>query len=258
MRFMRVSAVVVGIAGLLLFASAFIASFVVPGFVEQAAREVIRFEVEKQVHEKIEALDDSFLGRQAAKLSGRYAERMADSKRLLEANAPERIAQVIGEMRNLSCECRNKVAATLRASLTEGIQSDTEAQAQLTAFIRTKYMDTADHVTREFRIFTGTNAAVFAMLLIAVLVRRSAGMHLVPATVVLLISAGITGYLYLFRQDWLHTLLFNDYVGFGYLAYLAAVFALLCDIVFNRARVTVQILNLFFSALGNAVVAVPC
>lgn len=258
MQSIRVFALVFGVAGLLLFGAAFIASFAAPGFVEQAAREVIRFEVEKRVHEKIDTLDNSFLGRRAAKLSGKYAAQVADDRRMLEAKLPERIAQVVGEMRNLNCECRKKIASVVRDGLDDDIASGNDAQARLTALIRAKYMDTADHVTREFRIFTGANAAVFALLVVAVGIRRGAGMHLLPATVILLVSAALTGYMYLFNQDWLHTLLFNDYVGYGYIGWLGAVFALLCDIVFNRARVTVQILNLGLSAVGSALSVASC
>ena len=74
----------------------------------------------------------------------------------------------------------------------------------------------------------------------------------------LLAAASITAYLYLFNQNWLHTLLFSDYVGLAYLGYLGAAFALLSDIIFNRARITTEILNFILNALGSAVQVVPC
>jgi hypothetical protein len=48
------------------------------------------------------------------------------------------------------------------------------------------------------------------------------------------------------------------HVGFAYLAYLGGVFAFLCDIIFNRARVTAEVLNALLNAVGSAVQVVPC
>jgi hypothetical protein len=111
---------------------------------------------------------------------------------------------------------------------------------------------------REFRIFTSANAIVFALLGITALIRRKAGMQLVLPAVVLVGAAVIVAGFYLFNQDWFHTILFNDYVGFGYFAYLGVAVAFLADIAFNHARVTTQLVNGFFSAIGAAFSAVPC
>ena len=66
---------------------------------------------------------------------------------------------------------------------------------------------------------------------------------LVAATV--LSAALVVGGFYLFKQDWLHTLVFGSYVGWSYAAYLAAVTGLFADILFNEARVCANLLNLF-------------
>ena len=47
-----------------------------------------------------------------------------------------------------------------------------------------------------------------------------------------------TSAIYLLNQDWLHAVVYSDYVGFAYLGYLALASALLADVVFNRARAT--------------------
>ena len=73
---------------------------------------------------------------------------------------------------------------------------------------------------------------------------------MLPA-VVLLGAAAVTGALYLFNQNWLHTIVYNDYVGMAYLVYLAAVAVALTDIVFNKARVTTRLLNLAFDAVDQ-------
>lgn len=258
MSVVRRLALILGIAGCVVFVSAFAASIANPGFVEQVARDIIRYEVEKKTREKVEAVDSHFLAKRADALSRGYTEEIAQAQRLLAEQLPARLAEVIGEMQDLDCECRKKIETSIRDGFEWRITSAAAAQARLTTLIRTQYMDTTSQLTREFRIFTGSNAVVFVLLLVAVLLRPMAGLHLVPAALVLLSAASITAYLYLFNQNWLHTLVFSDFVGFAYVGYLGGAFALLSDIIFNRARITAEILNFFLQAIGSAVQVVPC
>ena len=241
-----------------LFGLMFFASVVNPGYVEQVAKNLIRYQVEKKVHEKVESLDAKFLSSKAASLVKKHADEAALVKRQLREKLPERIAAVIAEMQNLDCECRKKVERNIRAGFEWRIASAAQAQERLTTLIRTQYMETSERLTREFRIFTGTNAVVFVLLGIAALARRRAGLHLLPTAAVLLVAAALTSCLYLFNQDWLHTIVFSDYVGFAFVGYLAVVFAFLCDILFNRARITTWLLNRLFDAVGCSVVVAPC
>lgn len=258
MPFVRWFALILGIMGGLLFGFAFVASVTNPGFVEQLARNIIRYEVERKVQEKIEAIDNAFLSSKAAVFAKGYAEDIEQTKRFLTQQLPTRLAKVIAEMRNLDCECRKKIETNIRDGFEWRIASDSSAQERLTTLIRSKYMDTATQLTREFRIFTGTNAIVFALLLVAVLVKRQAGLHLLPSALVLLAAGAITAYFYLFNQNWLHSLVFNEYVGLAYIGYLAGAFALLCDIILNRARLTTEVLNFVLNAIGSAIQVVPC
>ena len=255
---MRNAILALGVIGCLFFSAAFLASLADPGFVERIAREIIRFQVERKVHEKVDAIDARFLGKKAEALSRTYAGEIADARRQLAAQLPARIAAVIAEMRNLDCQCRKKIETSVREGLEWRVLSATQAQERLTSLIRTKYMETATQLTREFRIFTGSNAVVFAILILAVLVKRRAGLLLLPAALVLLAAALLTGYLYLFKQDWLHTLLFSDYVGLWYFAYLGVAFAFLGDLMFNRGRVTGTLLNWTFNVAGSTTVVLPC
>jgi hypothetical protein len=247
-----------GIIGFAFFGLAFLASIANPGFVEQVARDIIRYEIERKVHERIEALDSHFLASKAAAFSKSYADEIARTKQFLAEQLPARLATVISEMQNLDCECRKKIEASIRVGLEGQIGNASAAQEHLTSLIRAKYMETANQVTREFRIFTGTNAFVFALLLSAVLLKRRADLHLLPSALVLFAAASVTAYLYLFNQNWLHTLVFSDYVGFAYLGYLAGAFAFLSDVVFNRGRITAEALNVVLNAVGSALQVAPC
>ena len=235
--------------GTVLFGAAFFASLLNAGYVEEFAKDIIRHQIEKKVHEKIDALDDKFLSTKAGALIKKYAEEAGTARQQLKEKVPERISAVIAEMRNLDCECRKKIENRFRDGFESQIARAFKAQERLTSLIRTKYMEIAEKLTREFRIFTGTNALIFALLGIAAFFKRGAGLHLA-----LVLAATVTGYLYLFNQNWLHTILFSDYVGFTYILYNSIVFAFLCDVLFNRARVTTQLLG----SIGSNIQVLPC
>jgi hypothetical protein len=255
---LRASLIVFGAIGAILFGAELVMSYVNPGFVEQMARHIIRYQVERQVRERVEAIDGEFLTQKANRFVKGYSEEIASAKRQLAEGLPAQIATVIAEMRNLDCECRREIEKSIRGGVEWRITAASQATERLNTLIRTKYMETAEKLTREFRIFTGTNAIVFALLIIATLIKRRAGLQLVPPAIVLLIVATFTAYLYLFNQNWLHTIVFSDYVGFAYVAYLSVGFFFLCDILFNRARVTTELLNRLFSSWGIDVSVMPC
>lgn len=258
MQTFRVTAAVIGVIGALVFGASFLVSYLNPVFVEQTAKRIIRHEVEKQTHEKIDAIDAAFLNSKAGAFVQNYATGIAAAKQHLKDGLPQRIASVIAEMQNLDCECRKKIETSISDGFKLQIGAASLATERLNTLIRTKYMETAGKLTREFRIFTGTNTLVFALLAFAALIKKRAGFHLVLPATVLLIAAGLTAWLYLFNQNWLHTLVFNDYVGFAYIGYLGIVFAFLSDILFNRAQITTTLVNRLLDVVGSSMSVVPC
>ena len=47
-------------------------------------------------------------------------------------------------------------------------------------------------------------------------------------------------------------------MGYAYSVYLLLIFAFFMDIVFNRARITTEIINTIANAIGSAFSVVPC
>lgn len=86
---------------------------------------------------------------------------------------------------------------------------------------------------------------------------RRAHAHLLPATTVLLPTTAVVAGLYLFQQNWLHTIVFGDYVGWGYFAYLGIVGVLLGDLLLNRGRVNARIVSSIGGISGSGALA-PC
>ena len=127
--------------GTVLFGAAFFTSLLDVGYVEAIAKDIIRHQVEKKVHEKIDALDDKFLSTKAGALIKKHAEEAEAVRRQLKEKIPERISAVIAEMRNLDCECRNKIENYLRDGFESHIARAFQAQERLTSLIQTKYME---------------------------------------------------------------------------------------------------------------------
>ncbi|MFN4118989.1 hypothetical protein [Acidovorax sp.] len=240
--------------GTLLFGGALLASLLNPLWVERVARDILRQQIESRVGEKLDALNARALTTRAGAVLQSQAQEAQRIRQMLASQLPERIGRVMADMADADCECRKKVEGAVRSGLESRAWDLQQQQERLNALIRTQYLDTAQQLTREFRIFTGSNALAFVLLGLALGVRRSAGAHLVPAAAALLLATAVTSYLYLFEQNWLHTVLFSSYLGWGFVAYLALLYAWLCDVLFNRARITCEVLN----AASSGLEVVPC
>ncbi|NZA25038.1 hypothetical protein H0E84_01440 [Luteimonas sp. SJ-92] len=241
-----------GLAGLLLFAAAFAATFAAPIHYERAARAFVQQQVEARVRERlgerVEALRQPGVAQVAAALSTRYRAESDALQRRLEAGLPERVAAVVGAMLDADCACRQRLADGIREGTRHRIARLAGAQPQLTALIQDRYVAVVEALLRDLRIFTASNALAFALLLATVLLRPAATAQLLLPLGLLLVATLVGSWFYLFRQDWFFTIVHNDYVGFGYSIYLFVVALLLGDVAFNRARLGTALLR----AIGGA------
>ncbi|MEO7578634.1 MAG: hypothetical protein ABIT83_13570 [Massilia sp.] len=245
---------ILSLVGTIGFGAAFLLSYIQPAFVESLARKVVLIELEHRVGTQLDSLQDSRLGSVLARISGRNAEEIDALKRGLAKDLPARIGAIADQMRDPSCPCRKMIEAISHDRLAQL----THMNERIDTLIRTKYMEVAAALTREFRIFTGVNALVFALLGIAVVVRKRAGVQLLLPALVLIGSALLVGGMYLFEQDWLHTILFGRYVGLAYFAWMGLAIACLSDVVFNRGRVVTRLMNGTLHAVGSTLSVVPC
>ena len=224
-----------GITGAVLFGVAFVTSILNPHFVGQTAKAAVRYHVEAKIDHKIDALDSKFLSGQATRIFAGYG-KQAEALRAFASSGE--IGKFLVSMGDLSCECREKIESMLTEFSLIEIASLEAAQEKLTMLIRTKYLEVEAQLTREFRIFTAADAVVFLLLAVVALLGRRGTQYLLAPALILLVAASVTAYFYLFNQNWLSTIVVNDYLGYGYVSYLAIVFALLLDVLLNRARIT--------------------
>jgi hypothetical protein len=181
---------------------------------------------------------------------------------LLKQALAKHIDPVLSEMRQPDCTCRAQHYETAKHLAALALEFTMERlTANLADLIRGKYQDIVGKLLQDLRIFTGANTVAFLLLALLVFFKGRAARQLLLPGILLLLATGIASYAYLFQQDWWHSILYSDYWGTGYVAYLSTIYAFLCDVAFNRARVTSSSLNAIAEmvpALANVLTCVPC
>lgn len=253
---------IVGVAGVAVFATFFSFTYSVPGWVDKYAADFIENEVTEQVDSRIDNFavqeGDSSISRFAAALYQQNEQQAESLKTALKADAHDRMAEALAQIRNLDCECRDKYAQILERGFEFDIALLQAANDRIVAFLQGTYMQIVAELTRDIRVFTGSNVGVFLVLLLTTFLKPQAIRHLFVPAVLLLVATAVCSYCYLFEQNWLLTIIYSDYLGFWYLGYLVIVFLFLCDIFFNRGRITTNIVNGILEAAGSTLLWAPC
>ena len=246
----------------LLYGGFFLYTLNSPYTIEMHARTFIKQKIAEKTHEKIENIGAKYKENKLVKISAKIfkqkSQKLKQYKEALKNKVDEKLATVMAKMKDLDCECRKKYARYYKNIFTAKIASLSAATKKLEAFMTSKYMFVVENLIHDFRIFLGSSFFVLLLMLILLFVKPLAKMQISLVASMMLISTLLTSYLYLFRQNWFYTVLYSDYWGFWYLFYVGVIFLLLCDILFNKARITTEIVNVILNALGSAFSAVPC
>ena len=258
-----------GLVGTLIFLPIFIFTLLDPHFVERTGRGFIEWKVKSEAEQRVASievnsplLNPSLLKKRLddiafAKSIGVDA-RLSSLTEQLQQAAPKLIAEQIARVSNIHCECRKAWQTRLNNAMGSRLASLGLAKQKLVDFTQGKYMEVVHKLTMDVRIFSATNTVVFILLLMVSLVRPQTVNHLFLPGGLLAISTAVCSFFYVFEQNWVYTIIYNDYTGFAYLGYLTFVFALLSDIVLNRGRVTTEIVNALLDAVGSAASLSPC
>lgn len=212
-------------------------TFANPLVLEQALKGVINQQVSKQVGRAVDAFDELFVAEQAGRLHGRLGAQAEAMRERLRREIPARVSEQVARMQDPNCECRRV--------LRERLASVERQMQKLPQFIQQRYAETVRGMLGELRLFAGINAAAFALVTLAGALGLAGTQRIAVSPSLLGVAAGlltvstlVAASLYVFNQNWLETLLFNQWVGWGYAAWLGMLFGWLCDLVLNRARVT--------------------
>lgn len=257
---MKLTLRLIGLAGLLVFVPLLMATFASPIEVERAARGYIESKIKHHVEailgEVTEKASDTTLGRLAQKLAEKNKDKLQVLKDRLSSGLNERIAAEVARMQNLNCECRALLRVALDAVTAAEIADIEDIEPQLRRLIEGNYVEIVTSLMLDVRIYAGTNAAAFLVLLMLSLVRSDRVRPLFVPGILLAVSVTVAALLYVVGQNWFFAVLNADYMGWAYTAWMLVLFAFLIDIALFNARVTLRILEAFGLAVSTA--AAPC
>lgn len=254
----RTALKLVGLLGVLLSGTLFALTFLSPETIESSAKAFVVAQVEREVRIKYSALEQSRLADKALGIAAHLGYEKRDIQKQLDAELPQKIANILAALCGYDCEKRKQLAQSIADSYRERMQKIDLAQSTLAQIVKGKYLEIVGQLRADLRIFLGSNLVAFALLLAVVIAKPRAAPHLLAPAALLLVATLVSTTIYIFGQDWFYTILYNDYMGWGYLVYLCLIFGFLLDIVFNRGRVTSAVLNAIGNAVGSALAVVPC
>ncbi len=181
---------VAGLAGLALFLLFFALTFHVPEWVETFAKDYIEREVRQALNARIDDLgstdESSAVERLAAAWHERNRQQVEDIKAKLKDRSRELFSVALAQVRDMSCECRQRIDAFWRAVDVSRLGELLASNQRIQAFIHASYMEVANDVRREVRVFTAVNATAFLLLLVVSLAKPGGSRHLLVPGVLLL------------------------------------------------------------------------
>jgi len=249
---------IIGALGLILSSLLFAVTFGLPDAVAESAKGFVKMQIERELREQYLDSRAASLADKALKIANSLGYEEQQIRENIKNELPEKIASVIASMCGYDCEKKKALALSITTGYLERIANIEIAQQRLGEIIKGKYLEIVKNLRTDLRIFLGTNAVMFLILLAISLLKPKAIAHLYLPGVFLLISTVTASVIYIFGQDWFYAILYNDYMGFGYLAYISLIFGFLIDVAFNKARVTAEIINGILNAVGSALSVVPC
>ncbi len=248
---MSITLKLIGLFGVVLFGVLFSVTFVSPETAEKSAKGFVKYQIEKEVRKKQESISQSSVANKARNIADQLGFEADKIQADIENNLPEKIAAVMASMCGYDCEKKKAVTKSITSGYLERIKTIQVAQYTLGDIIKGKYLEIISKLKLDLRIFLGTNFIMFLFLLLVSFTKPQAVAHLFLPGVLLLLATVISSCIYVFGQNWFYTILYSNYMGFAYLAYIAVIFSVLLDIVINKARVTTEIINSIFSGIGS-------
>jgi len=247
-----------GLLGFILFASLFSATFISSDRLEESAKGFVKNQIEKEIRQKQQILKDSKVTRSALDIAKKLGFEKENIQSKLDNKLPEIIATVVASMCGYDCEKKKAITKSVTTGYLDKIKSIQIAENTLSDIVKDKYLEIVSNLKLDLRIFLGSNLVMFIILLVIAFAKPQAAVHLYLPGILLLLATILASSFYIFGQDWFYTILYNDYMGFGYLLYIALIFGFLLDISFNKCRGSSGVINGVANVFGSAFSVLSC
>jgi hypothetical protein len=238
--------------GAAVFAALLFYVVLAPADFDQKTRDFALDQVEGRVDRTLSDISRSEaadrLSELAGALSDRLEQRIEQMRGALDAGLDAFIADVLAAACELDCERRDEAQQAVRDFFESTIARYGVALDRLQDIIVGEYQEIMDELRSDLTIFAASNLVALAFALVLAVFRGKAAAHLLPVSLALTGATVLAILWYALGQDWVMTIVFDDYWGAAYAAVLAVLALLMIDIAANRARVMTVLLN----ALGGA------
>lgn len=226
--------------GMMVFAMLFGLTVWVPNLAENKAKEFIKKKILEATDRKIDHLEEQYNSatshKRADKLIKKDHSVPNQLKQQLKKKTHAKIADVIREIADLDSKSRDDFAKGLEIITKSRIVTEDQYLHQIEHFMKRKYEELAIALVRDLRVLSVSNFLVFLIIFWNSLVSPNSNKNnLAYPTALFIGSAILLFFIYIFEQDWFYTMIFNDYGGLAYMAYLFIIFSILMGIILNKA-----------------------
>lgn len=258
---LRIANIVMTMIGTTVFASLFLYISLAPKDFDQRTRDFAVSQIEQNIDDRLSSAANSETAEKVSEFAGRISDRLQsrvdDMRNSLDDGIDELIADVLAAACKLDCERRDEAARSVREFFENSILRHSMALDRLENLVVGEYDAVMAELRLDLRIFSGSTALAFSLALLLSVFRGRAAAHLVPISIALTLATVLAVSWYALGQDWVMTVLFNNYWGWTYSVVLGGLSVLMIDIAANQARVT----SFVFNSIGNGIGGInfsPC
>jgi hypothetical protein len=236
--------------GVVLFGALLAVLLLAPANVEQAAKGYLTTRVKAEIYDRFERPADPDEAEAWAALHKRLAAEAKRTGESLKQGLDKKLAALIARLCHYDCEKRRLLGEAIAAGFAARFEELKVALEKIGQIARGSYARILDALIRDLSIFAGSNLAIFSLLLAVSFLGSERRRFLVLPVSLAVISTVAASLIYIFGQDWFFTILFDRYVGYGYLSYVGVIFAFLADIALLGGAITYAVLDFLKSVLS--------
>lgn len=235
--------------GVLIFSSLWAYIQFAPDDFDKRTREFAISQVEDELNEGLAQVATSDTAQRISDIAGQVSEglqsRIDSIRSSLDQGLDVFIADILAAACKLDCERQEQARQSVQSFFESQIARYGFAIDRIEDLVIGEYDEVMSELRFDLAIFCGSNAVVLAFAFFLSLLRGSAARHILPFAIALSGMTIAMGSWYIFGQDWVTTVIYNDYWGWAYSIVLAVLSVFLLDIAANRAKVTSSVLNIF-------------
>jgi hypothetical protein len=224
------------LTGFLLFAAVFAVVALAPRYVERSARDFIAYKLSSEIEELLPGSTQNGKAPSEWRLSAETLDELKQVQDQLQDRFHAAVEKFFAGLCQFDC---GRFEALRELALNVFHMLSAQAFDNLRSIAQDRYSDVLAKIRRELLIFSGINMFVFGLAFLATDLKRGwTGVLRIPLCI-WLTAACVSIWLYLFQSNWFFTILFDSYLGFGYLAFLLLMFGLIAHWSY-RARQLLQ------------------